>query len=128
MKGEDGLGGNGMSVISDLHLITEDLHEHLAQPLPKDKGREEYIETIDACLVKRETLLTELKRPEGEKETQLANELMSMNEVVNQRLKAVQVEIRMDINQLKKRKKTGKKYENPYDGPTTDGVFFDSKK
>ncbi|PYZ92814.1 flagellar protein [Salipaludibacillus keqinensis] len=117
-----------MSVLHDLHQLTKQLHDHLAEPLPKDEGREAYIETIDSYLGKRQALLNQLKRPEGEEETKLANELIEMNERVNERMQAVQGEIRMDINQLKKRKSTGKKYENPYDGPTADGVFFDSKK
>lgn len=117
-----------MSVLSDLYQITKELFEHLTKPLPKDEGREEYIERIDTYLGKRETLLNELEMPEGEQAKTFAIELIEMNQQINLRLKAVQDEIRMDINQLKKRKTTGKKYENPYEGPTMDGVFFDSKK
>ncbi|WP_416147227.1 flagellar protein [Salipaludibacillus sp. HK11] len=117
-----------MSTLSSLYQLTKELNDHLTKPLPKDEGREEYIETIEAYLSKRQTLMSDLTRPAGEQETTLANELIEMNQVVNQRMKAVQGLIRVDINQLKKRKTTGKKYENPYDGPTADGVFFDSKK
>ncbi|WP_280769530.1 flagellar protein [Salipaludibacillus daqingensis] len=117
-----------MSVLSDLHQITKELSDHLSEPLPKDEGREEYIEMIDSHLAKRQKLLNELQRPVGEQETKLANELIEMNENVNRRMQVVQGEIRTDINQLKKRKTTGKKYENPYSGRTADGVFFDSKK
>jgi flagellar protein FliT len=116
-----------MSVLNNLNQITKELNEHLAKPLPKDEGREEYIEMIGYYLEERQKGLAELKRPVDEQETKVANELIDMNQQVNQRLKAIQGEIRIDINQLKKRKTTGNKYANPYEGPTADGVFFDSK-
>lgn len=117
-----------MSVIKELHQLTEGLLYHLEKQLPKDEGREEYIEGIDSFLEKRQKLLDQLTRPEGAEESRLAAELIEMNKTVNIKLSAVQSRIRSDINQLKKRKNTGKKYENPYNGPTADGVFFDSKK
>lgn len=115
------------SAMTELHTLTKALYRHLQQPLPKDEGREDYIETIESYLGKRQPLMDKIARPEGQDE-ELANEMITMNQEINARMGAIQAEIRMDLNRLNKRKQTGKKYENPYDGPTADGVFFDSKK
>ncbi|SES38748.1 hypothetical protein [Salipaludibacillus aurantiacus] len=117
-----------MAVLKELHGITKELHDHLDQPLPEDDGREEYIEAIESYLGRRQMLMTGLTRPDNETDERLATELIEMNKQINSRMNAIQGKIRMDISQLKKRKSTGKKYESPYDGPTADGVFFDSKK
>ncbi|MDG5786661.1 flagellar protein [Evansella sp. AB-P1] len=116
------------SVLKEVHEITKELHDHLILEFPKDEGREEYIEKIEKLLGMRESLMQQLDRPNGEEEVMLAQEILEMNKIVNVRMNAAFGVIRMDINSLKKRKQTGLKYENPYDGPTADGVFFDSKK
>ncbi|UCZ52682.1 flagellar protein [Bacillus shivajii] len=116
------------SVLQEVHAITKALYEHLNEPLPKDEGREEYIETVESYLTKRGKLMEKLEQPKTDEEKQLAKEVLDMNQPINERLAAAQGMIRIDLNQLKKRKNTGKKYETPYAGPTADGVFFDSKK
>lgn len=116
-----------MSAITELHTLTKALYNHLQQPMPTDEGREEYIEVIENYLGERQPLMDKLSKPEGN-EKELTNDMVNMNKEINVKMVAIQGEIRMDLNRLKMRKQTGKKYENPYDGPTSDGIFFDSKK
>ncbi|MGJ9384776.1 flagellar protein [Salipaludibacillus sp. CF4.18] len=116
-----------MSAITELHTVTKALYGHLQQTMPKDEGREEYIEVIENYLGERQPLMDKVSQPSGAEE-EFANDVVKMNKEINLKMVAIQAEIRMDLNRLKMRKQTGKKYENPYDGPTSDGIFFDSKK
>ncbi|MCR6095076.1 flagellar protein [Salipaludibacillus agaradhaerens] len=117
-----------MSIIHEVHRVTKELYDHLQQPLPSEEAREDYITKITESLEERKQLIKELRPPENDEEEKLKNEIFSMGEEVNNKLTAIQGIIRIDINKLKKRKDTGKKYESPYESKTVDGIFFDSKK
>ncbi|WP_096190251.1 flagellar protein [Evansella halocellulosilytica] len=115
--------------LKDIYKVTKALYDHLQKPFPKDEGREEYIEVINSYLTERAQLMEHVQRPnQNSPEEQIVQELIKMNHTINEQLAAAKGTIQMDLNDLKKRKKTGKKYETPYAGPTVDGIFFDSKK
>ncbi|MBU9722276.1 MULTISPECIES: flagellar protein [Bacillaceae] len=118
-----------MKILKAVHTLTKGLYDHLQKPMPKDEDdRDAYIETMNDMLEKREQLIPHVSRPQNEDEEKLGQDIVAMNKVVNQKIAAAQGLIRMDITKLQQRKETGKKYESPYEGPTADGVFFDSKK
>ncbi|UTR16057.1 flagellar protein [Salipaludibacillus sp. LMS25] len=117
-----------MSIIHEVHRVTKELYDHLQQPLPSEEARDDYITKINEYLDERKQLINELRPPETSEEEKLRDDIFSIGEEVNNKLTVIQGTIRIDINKLKKRKQTGRKYESPYESKTVDGIFFDSKK
>ncbi|MBU8908699.1 flagellar protein [Desertibacillus haloalkaliphilus] len=117
-----------MSAVKKLYIVSKQFYDHLQQPFPDEEARESYIEKVDDFLDKREELMKELPGDYTEAEKKLGAEIIKLNKRINTRLAQLKQQIQTDINGLKQKKKTGMKYENPYDGPTADGVFFDKKK
>ncbi|SFE92902.1 hypothetical protein [Alteribacillus iranensis] len=119
-----------MALLKELYLVTKALHEHVSVPLADSlEERESYLSRMNALLEERATLLTKMKSGAqySDAEMQLGRELVKMNEEIHQRMQGTKNEMRMDIQQLKKKKKSKRVYELPYEGPTVDGVFFDKK-
>lgn len=118
-----------MSVVKELYMATQSLYEHAINPLPKeDDARDQFIAMIDLKLGHRAALIEQIERGNltaGEKK--LGDELMKLNIKLNARLEVMQAEIQANLSELKVKKQTHKKYENPYEGPTTEGVFFDKR-
>jgi flagellar protein FliT len=118
-----------MSVVKELYVATSSLYQFALEPLPEDEdARDQFIARIDKQLASRETLIVKIDRAsltEGEKK--LGDELVKLNEKLNVRLSVIRSDIQANLTELKVKKQTGRKYENPYDGPTADGVFFDKR-
>ncbi|MED1603095.1 flagellar protein [Alkalihalophilus marmarensis] len=118
-----------MSVVKELYIATQSLYEHVEKPLPKeDDSRDQFIAIIDLKLEHRAALIEQIERENltaGERK--LGDELIKLNTKLNARLEVIQAEIQANLSELKVKKQTHKKYENPYDGPTMDGVFFDKR-
>ncbi|WP_100400236.1 flagellar protein [Bacillus sp. FJAT-44742] len=121
-----------MSKITSLFLATKTLDDHLSRELPKGLDeRDEYIIAVEDYLQSRDRLLKEIlqEKPSfSETERKLGMEVLSMNGKIEEQMAKIQSVISADIRALKKKRKTGQRYENPYQGTTVDGVFFDSKK
>ncbi|MDV2886264.1 flagellar protein [Alkalihalophilus pseudofirmus] len=118
-----------MSLVKELYIATQSLYEHVGKPLPKeDDSRDQFIAIIDLKLEHRAALIEQIEREDltaGEKK--LGDELIKLNTKLNARLEVIKAEIQANLSELKVKKQTHRKYENPYDGPTTDGVFFDKR-
>ncbi|MCM3760677.1 flagellar protein [Alkalihalobacillus oceani] len=115
--------------MKDLYLLTAELVTFVKQPLPEDHDeRDAFLVKLDERLQKRESLL---KKLDGDSfspaERKLGDEIIKLNGRLNERLEQIQMEIRKNLADLKEKKKTGRKYENPYDGPTSEGIFFDKR-
>ncbi|MFC5711335.1 flagellar protein [Thalassorhabdus alkalitolerans] len=121
-----------MSKIKSLFLATKTLAHHLSRELPKGLDeRDEYIIAVEDYLQSRDRLLKEIlqEKPSfSETDRKLGMEVLRMNEKIEEQMEKIQSVISADIRALKKKRKTGQRYENPYEGTTVDGVFFDSKK
>lgn len=117
-----------MNPLMELFSITKKLYDHVESPLPEGEERDAYLETIADLLNRREELISQVEPPRTEQEERIARTLLDFNEKLTKRLAFIQGKIGQDLNRIKQRKTTGKQYENPYSGRTTDGVFFDSKK
>ncbi|WP_100405447.1 flagellar protein [Bacillus solitudinis] len=118
-----------MSVVKELYFETKALNEFAGQPFPKeDDERDAFIEKLNADIEKREGLIEQVNVDDlNDGEKKLGQEIVKLNQVLNKRLEQIHQEIRANLTQLKEKKNTGRKYENPYEGPTTDGVFFDKR-
>ncbi|AOM81932.1 hypothetical protein [Salisediminibacterium beveridgei] len=117
-----------MNALMELFSITKKLYDHVEKPLPHGDERDAYLEEIAALLKRREELISNVEAPQTEQEKRIARTLLDFNEKLTRRLTVIQGEIGQDLNRIKQKKSTGRHYENPYSGRTSDGVFFDSKK
>lgn len=115
--------------MKDLYLQTEELVTFVKQPLSDDHDeRDAFLVELDIKLQKRESLLKKIDGSElTSAERKLGNEVIKLNQQLNERLEQIQMEIRRNLADLKEKKKTGRKYENPYEGPTSEGIFFDKR-
>ncbi|TWI59963.1 flagellar protein [Halalkalibacter nanhaiisediminis] len=118
-----------MSAVKELYLQTKELLDFINEPFPKDDdARDQYIAQLDERLVKREPFIKQVDEDSlSDAEKQLGQELIKLNQQLTKRMEQVRTEIQGNLNQLKAKKATSRKYENPYDGPSTDGVFFDKR-
>ncbi|MFZ4451004.1 flagellar protein FliT [Salibacterium aidingense] len=119
-----------MALVKELYLVTKALYEHMSQPLPKElEARDRYVEELEQHLEKRASLLQRLKDETefSEAEKSLGAEMFKMNEEIQRFMEASRGELRLGMQELKKKKQSSQRYERPYTGPTVDGVFFDKK-
>lgn len=118
-----------MSAMKELYLQTESLLDYISQPLPKDDDEKDlFIATLEERLSARDEFITQVNRDSlSDNEVKLGHELMKLNEKLNTRLAQIRTEIRANITMLSIRKKNARKYENPYDGPSADGIFIDKR-
>ncbi|SDH64815.1 hypothetical protein [Alteribacillus bidgolensis] len=119
-----------MALVKELFLVTKALHEHVSNDLPTElDDRDRYVEELENYLQKRAKLLDEMtqKTDFNEAEQKLGRAMVKMNADIQQKMEASKGAMRLDMQQLKKKKESSKLYERPYNGPTVDGVFFDKK-
>lgn len=117
-----------MAALKDVHSLTAELLAFL-EDVPDDLDqRDAFLHELNERLNRREQLIPQLKRPLTETDKRLAEELVDMNKTLTERLEAIRFQIGGEIANLKRKKKTGLKYENPYDAPFRDGIFFDEQR
>ncbi|GAE31555.1 flagellar protein FliT [Halalkalibacter hemicellulosilyticus] len=118
-----------MSVIKKNHEESQTLLTFLKTDLPEDPDkRDQFISELETKLDVREALIKQIDRPPvTDDEKELAKEIIMMNEEISELLASKNREIQRDIEQTKRKKQTGRKYDNPYDGPTSEGIFFDKR-
>ncbi|ARK32077.1 flagellar protein [Halalkalibacter krulwichiae] len=118
-----------MSPVKELFLQTQALFEYVSQSFPKEADeRDRFIATIDEQLQYREQHLAKIDAMNlSELEKKLGEELVKLNKRLNKRLEEVRAEIRANITEVQKKKENARKYESPYEGTQTDGIFFDSR-
>ncbi|WP_026691417.1 hypothetical protein [Alteribacter aurantiacus] len=116
-----------MTGVQALVDITRDLHEH-AKVRPGAEEREAYIAALTEMLEKRGEILADMGDAFSAEERVLLKEAVDMNGFIEGRLQEELGFIKMDINELKRKKTTGRRYENPYgDSGPIDGAFIDKR-
>jgi flagellar protein FliT len=108
---------------------SEELLHLLNQPFTSggDEG-DEYISKVEKLLQERGELIQSLTIQDATKEEEkMAIRLIDLNKIIESKLDTIKNQVKFDINHMTKKKKTNRKYENSYDGPTADGVFFDKR-
>ncbi|MCA1031450.1 flagellar protein FliT [Bacillus timonensis] len=116
-----------MSAVQSLYEMTKHLLQIVESTFSKE-DRETVIEEINALLVERDNLLSELQAPYSDEEKNLGKQLIEMNAVLDAKLKEIKQQIGEDLKQVKKTKTSTKQYVNPYQGMNNDGMFFDKRK
>ncbi|MGM7683376.1 flagellar protein FliT [Cytobacillus sp. Hm23] len=116
-----------MSVVKELHEVTKQLLAFLQTDISKS-DREEQIDRIQHFLNDRTQLIEKLEPPYSNDEKRIGTEIVTLNKKIDEKLIAMKDEIKLDIASLKKKKQSQKKYINPYNAGTVDGVFYDKRK
>ncbi len=115
-----------MSSVGELYHITKTLYDHAKVP-PQAEEREAYIERLTAMLEERAVILEGVKGEFSDDERALMKQAVDMNLLIEDRLQAELNHIKLDIGDLRKKKETGRRYENPYSYGPIDGAFIDKK-
>ncbi|TCS83303.1 hypothetical protein [Tepidibacillus fermentans] len=118
-----------MNLVEQIYQITIQLYQHLQKEPNKDK-REEYIAQIQNYLDQREKLIDELKGKTEytDEEKELGKKIVGYNQAIDLLLERIYRSIEADVRQTKERKKLHQTYNNPYQGLSVDGMFFDKRK
>ncbi|OLO38105.1 hypothetical protein BTR23_11965 [Alkalihalophilus pseudofirmus] len=121
-----------MVSIRELYDVTKQLHEYTLNPFHKDdeEKSDAYISSVEELLEQRQAFIEQLQQVKlqvKEEEKELVAEMMNMNAVIVKKLEANKLLLGKEIGALKVKKAQEKKYNNPYDGPTAEGVFFDKR-
>jgi flagellar protein FliT len=116
-----------VSVVFELFNVTKELYELLEQPAGKEK-RDETIEAIQRLLSQRDVLIQQLQPPYSEEEQELGMQMVSLNEMINEKLRQLKQQIQQDLKAIKQKKMANQNYMNPYQSLAIDGMFYDKKR
>ncbi|OEF99495.1 hypothetical protein BHF71_08725 [Vulcanibacillus modesticaldus] len=114
-----------MSVVKQLYHITKELYQTL-QDVPKEEKRDEYINTINHFLDKREKLIQSLPKEFSIEDKRFSEKLIELHPEIDAALKKFLSEIENDLKKVRQRKLI----HNKYNQQTVygDGIFFDKRK
>jgi len=94
-----------------------------------NRNRNEIIERIDELIGDREHLIKKIHPPYTEKEYQLGQKIVALNEQIKTKMEYLFEDVKSDLKRLNQQKELNRSYINPY-GPikTTDGMYLDRKQ
>ncbi|MFC5467071.1 flagellar protein FliT [Lederbergia graminis] len=116
-----------MNAIEQCIQLTEEIIR--TAEIVDEKDRDARIEKIDALLEEREQLFSLMEVPTSLRERNEGKRLLDLNKKMEKTLNNLQAHIQMDINQLSQKKKSAKRYGNPYAATESlDGMFYDKRK
>ncbi|MDQ0254539.1 flagellar protein FliT [Evansella vedderi] len=116
-----------MSSFKKLYDITEQLFKLVGSSSNKEE-REIYIEKLTSLVDEREIVLSSLNGVEpSETDKELLKKAVEWNQQMAPKLQQELNMIKRDMLQLKQKKETGRRYENPYAHDPVDGAFIDKK-
>ena len=114
--------------LEDVFQKTAVLYKLTEEKIPVDQ-RQERIADINRLLAERDPLLSQVVPPFTEEEKETGRELLLMNQAIQQKLLLLENEIKQNLIQVKKQKKTKQQYQHTYQGLAgSDGMFLDHKK
>lgn len=115
-----------MNPIQECCNLTKELIEFLRNN--NDADRDNVIQKVEQFLVKRESLLEDIKPPFSAEDQLLGERLILLGNQLNLLFMNVKQEIQKDLNGLNKKKKSMNQYANPYANIQSDGFFYDKRK
>ncbi|WP_243388284.1 flagellar protein FliT [Bacillus kexueae] len=115
-----------MDRINRVIQLTEQLLQLTAET--NEKNRDEQIEKLQSLLAQREEALKDIVPPFSSEEMEKGRQLFPLDEQLKKQLEAMKFEIKNKILQVKKTKQSARKYVNPYQQQTIDGMFYDKRK
>lgn len=117
-----------MSHIERLYTLTVELHHLLSEEIT-NQNRETAIEKINDLILQREREIEHVKPPFSSSENELGKKVVQLNKEIEIKLENVFSQLKDEMKQMQKQKKSNRSYINPY-GPikTIDGMYVDSKQ
>lgn len=117
-----------MNRVEKVYDVTVQLKEILDQEVTSNI-RESVIQQINELLEHRGSYLEELTPPYSDEEKNLGNKLIPINQSIEKQLQELFQQLKVEMKQFNKQKKSNQTYRNPYkDVQTMDGMFLDKKK
>ncbi|RYG74397.1 flagellar protein FliT [Lentibacillus lipolyticus] len=117
-----------MNRLQELWDTTEELH-HVLHAAMEAKDRETTIEQMNRLIERRSEIMKRLQPPFSEAENRLGKKLVCLNKQVQVQMDNLFDELKQEMRQMKKQKKSNRTYVNPYEHvQTMDGMFLDSKQ
>jgi flagellar protein FliT len=90
--------------------------------------RDKDILRIEKLLNDREAIIASIDSPAtSAEEIKIAKNLVQINTEIEANLERVKVQIKSDIDNMLLKKKINRKYDNPYNLTTNEGVFIDKR-
>ncbi|MGJ9457619.1 flagellar protein FliT [Oceanobacillus sp. CF4.6] len=117
-----------MNRAEPIYEITMKIKTLLEQDITA-KSRESVIEELNNLILNRGVYMEKLKPPYLEEEKKIGKELLLINNEIQKKMQILFAELKLEMRQVKKQKKSNQSYTNPYKHvQTIDGMFMDSKK
>jgi|SRR5699024_1207075 len=117
-----------MNRLLKVHELTIHLKELFNQEINTD-NREAVIEKLNDLLQQREKHMKQLSPPYTAEENKLGEELIPLNHKIEKEIQKIYDELKAEMMQFQKEKKSNRSYSNPYQHvQTNDGMFLDKKK
>lgn len=117
-----------MSAMEDCLQLTQSLYKTLQDDLLDEEQRDEWLTGIHTLLDRREEILSSIRKPSTVDEQRMANEILSLNGLIQGALVKSRDDIQDKITRLQTSKSTVKKYIDPFSEVNRDGTFYDRKK
>lgn len=93
-----------------------------------ESDQDKKIQQIESLLAERETIIKNIVPPFTQEEQALGKELVVYEETLQALLNKEKKIIQQEIKNISIRKQSTKKYTNPYESLSTDGIFYDKQK
>src|SRR5699024_3133662 len=117
-----------MARLNNVLHITEQLNALLSMDITA-KNREDVIGQINELVEKRGELMNQVTPPFTDEEKRIGQEVVALNKQIQAKMNDIFTELKQEMKQINKQKKSTQTYENPYEAmQTVDGMFLDQKK
>ncbi|MUK90796.1 flagellar protein FliT [Ornithinibacillus sp. L9] len=117
-----------MNRLEEIHEITVRLKGLLDQDI-NAKNRPAAIEEITQLVEERGNYMKQVSPPFTSEEKRIGEKLVELNEELEAKMQRVFNDLKLEMKQSKKQKKSNHSYINPYHKvQTVDGLFMDRKK
>ncbi len=116
-----------MSAVNRLLEVNQAFYNFLKQGMPEEE-REGFIQKINDFIKDRQQLIEGIQENCWENEKNQIKEIIRLNSEIDSMLEHYFTTIKMDIKSIKNKKKTTKKYSNPYESVNFDGTFLDKRR
>src|SRR5690625_5176865 len=111
-----------MTRLDALYEVTMKLYQLLKEPIPS-KDRETVIKQVDELIEQRGNLLQDIIPPFTEKEKKIGEEIVLFNEHIQKQMHVLFVELKEEMKQVKKQKKSNRTYTNKNDNETYTNTY-----
>ncbi|MBU5467789.1 flagellar protein FliT [Virgibacillus sp. MSJ-26] len=117
-----------MNRLEELYEATQQLETLLSKDVNVN-NREQVIEKINTLVEKRGKYMEDLVPPYSESEKAMGEKLLVLNHHIQEKLNVLFEDLKDEMKQVKKQKKSNQSYSNPYKKmEAIDGMFMDLKE